>query len=258
VNFLNGIANSIARIIQAGINLIIKFIEGLAKGIRDNTDRMRRAAADLGTAILDGLTGGLWSGVGRVVDAAAKVAQSALNSIAHVFDSHSPSKKAIALGGFVSTGLAIGLRKMSNVAEQAAVYTATKVVNGLTKVLSHIDEFVDQDLKSPVITPTLDMSALKRDAGQINGLFSAPKLTAKDSLEFAQATLADAKAALASRNKEIADAEALSNRQAAASLNFTQNNYSPKALAKAEIYRQTQNLLSGARKVVTPEGVATS
>jgi tape measure domain-containing protein len=257
VNFLNGIANSQARIIQAGINLVIKFIEGLAKGIRDNTQRMYRAAADLGNAILDGLTGGLWSGVNRVINAAAHVAQSALDSIAHVFDSHSPSKKAIMLGGFVSKGLAIGITKLSNEAEKAAVMTATKVVNGLTKVLSHIDEFVNQDLKSPVITPTLDMSALKRDAGQITGILASPKLTAKDSLILARATLADAQANLDARNKVIEENRAAQLRGMPAPVQFIQNNNSPKALPKAEIYRQTQNLLSGARKVVTPEGVAT-
>jgi len=87
----------------------------------------------------------------------------------------------------------------------------------------------------PKIRPVLDLTEIKKEAGKISDHMPP--------IDLSQA-YAHARSARFGFDKsrlpgEASDAATLGNQ-----LNYTQNNYSPKALSRVEIYRQTKNQLS--------------
>lgn len=90
----------------------------------------------------------------------------------------------------------------------------------------------------PVITPVLDLSSVKKDAGQIGTVLGRQPISV-DSAYSKAAAIANARVAA----QEAADIQS----SAPAPLTFNQYNNSPKALSSADIYRQTNNQLSRAK-----------
>lgn len=64
----------------------------------------------LGKDILDGLYIGLVGGAGKVISAIIDVATNIIKYFKDIIDSHSPSKVFIAIGGFIISGLLLGLK----------------------------------------------------------------------------------------------------------------------------------------------------
>lgn len=239
VNFLNGISNNLPRVIDSGIKLIISFVNGLADGIRNNTAAMRAAGGNLASAIIDGMTGGLFGGVGRIIDAARNVASQALQAAKNFLGIGSPSKEFHLLGKFSALGLANGLDAFAHVVARASAdvgETALSTLkNSLTGLSTVIPDHVDLN---PVITPVLDLTALKDDANKIGDILKPPPITVNTSLDSAQ------NASTGFDNFRKPGPGDDPGAAAGVTNNFTQNNYSPKALSSAEIYRQTRNQIS--------------
>ena len=95
--------------------------------------------------------------------------------------------------------------------------------------ISKVNDAINGDLElSPVITPQLDLSLLNRQVQSTGHLF-------------------DARVKVAADNNSNQSAEHQNEGQ---TVTFVQNNYSPKALSREEIYRQTRNQFAMARKAV--------
>lgn len=154
----------------------------------------------------------------------------------------SPSVEFAKIGVFSAEGLIRGLGNMSGSVGKAAETTGMVAVESLRKSLSGFSDLVVRDVDlQPVITPVLDLSDVRRDAGTIGGILSAQPI-AIDSA-YAKARYI---AAAHARNQT---ASAQTTEQATTpSITFNQTNNSPKALSSAEIYRQTKNQLSVAGK----------
>jgi hypothetical protein len=93
---------------------------------------------------------------------------------------------------------------------------------------------------NPVVTPVLDLTNIQRDSGTIGDLLQAAPIS------FA-GTYAQASVASAGQTENQALLAELTGATSRETVSFTQNNYSPKALSAAEIYRQTNNQLSQAK-----------
>jgi len=133
------------------------------------------------------------------------------------------------LGGYASEGLAIGMANKEYLATEAAESMAESTMTSFRNAIQMIDDAINGDLElSPVITPTLDLSYLNRQANGVGHLF-------------------DASVGLRYQNEDAEN----QNGQPATSQTFIQNNYSPKSLSPEELYRQTKNQFAMARKVVT-------
>jgi tape measure domain-containing protein len=241
-NFIDGIANGLPRIINSGINLIIKFINGLANGIRDNRSRMEAAGANLLDALTDGMTSGISNAVNRVVSAARRLAAAIPDAIAKVLHINSPSKVTMEQGQFVGDGVAIGMdNRVSNV-DDSARNLGNTAIKGLKDSLSGVSDFVGDNLDmAPTIRPVIDLSAVKSGVASIPGLMpKAPSISLDTSNNVASSVSLQEQA----RNAQLVLETTKKEQPSGSTINFTQNNNSPKALSTSEVYRNTKNQLS--------------
>jgi len=157
----------------------------------------------------------------------------------------SPSVVFEKLGVFSAEGLIKGLGNMSGSVEKAAENTGSVAAESLRKSLSGFSDLVTHDVDfRPVITPVLDLSSVKKDAGAINGLLPSRSIGVDSSYSKAKYV-----AAGYARNRAL-DTDS-SETPVSPSVTFNQTNNSPKALSPAEIYRQTKNQLSVVKGALT-------
>ena len=103
----------------------------------------------------------------------------------------------------------------------------------IRNTLGVVKDIADNDMElHPVISPVLDLSAVKQNANLINSLFPGQSIAMASSI---------GKSSNQSTSSLGGAAPQMVGTQ---QINFTQNNYSPKALDRYEIYRQTQNQVS--------------
>lgn len=244
--FIDGIARNIGKIIESGVNLIVKFVEGLAQSVRNNSDRMNNAGLDLAKAIIDGMVNGIAKGVGRVIEGAKNMANDALNAAKNLLGIKSPSREFFAIGKFVDMGFANGVDKYAHLGVNSIEGMGTTAMGVLKKTMANIGTAAEVVMDmSPTIRPVLDLSAIKRDSGLVAGMLGVPSL-AVDGTYNKAATLAVQ--ARANRDTQVAVPEGAVTPSTGDTITFIQNNSSPKALSRGEIYRQTKNQLSVVKK----------
>jgi len=240
VKFIDGIRRNIPKLIKAAADLIVDFVDGLANGIRDNTQRMKDAAGNLAGAIIDGMTGGMFSGIADVMAGAADLGNKAIAAIQGAIDSHSPSKKSYKLGRYVSQGLALGITSESGRVEKSSAELGAMALETLKATMSDIADAVMMDVDSqPTIRPVLDLTEVRKSAGQLGGMLTPPTLSVDGSYAKATTLLARERA-----NREATDATAEVLSKSGDQLTYNQYINSPKAVSNAEIYRGTKNQLS--------------
>lgn len=246
--FIDGVGNNLSKVIQAGVNLILKFINGMANAIRSNSSAMGKAGANLASAIIEGMARGLASGVGTIAAKARDVARNALNAAKSVLGISSPSKEFFNIGRWSDEGLANGLDKFSRVVNDSASGVGKGAINSLKMSLSNMSDIVSKDIDmAPTIRPVLDLTDVKKESSKL-GLLLATKPV------IAQRTYLSARDASTgyqdNRESENVDPTRPDDPDRPP-ISFVQNNYSPKALSEAEIYRQTKNQLSVAKGALT-------
>jgi len=259
VKFINGIANQLPRIIRSGANLVIswirgisqqapriadagfkaviRFMNGLARAIRQNRQQMVNAGYNLASAIVEGLVKGMAQLAWKVAQSAADLAKKIPGKIIDVLGIGSPSKVTQDLGEFAVLGLVKGLQDRGNTVEKAAASTADQAVEATKKSLSVLPKLLGDIDANPKITPVLDLTLLKKNAGEFNKLVN-PNVIPIRPLLYAGASISQG-------TQQQSDAET-PHAGGAGMINFKfeQNNNSPKALSTLEIYRQTKNQLS--------------
>ena len=166
------------------------------------------------------------------------------------FDEASPSKATKKIGRFVGLGLVEGVKDSSRDVAKSAISMAEAFMNPMASELeafsvttsSLIGQLIDANLDAnPVITPVIDMTNFDRAQESMSSFFDSQK-----ALDVAT-SFSTMKAAedLAKINQNgSTDTEPV-----APVYNYTQNNYSPKALDPIEIYRRTHNQLKFAQSL---------
>ena len=235
VAFIDGVTNNLPRVIQAGTNMIISFVESLARGIRQNQARMERAGGELASAIIDGITGGLSRGVSAVVNKAKEVAQSAFNAAKDFLQIKSPSRKFRKLFQWVPEGAAKGIDDGAGSVVDSVTSMGQSAIDAMGLSMDRLAEVMSSDLDiKPVISPVLDTSMVDSAAeNMLNRLGSS-------NLAFGTSYSLAASAADRGSNTDTISAPAVST---ATGSTFIQNNYSPEALSRKDIYLDTRRLL---------------
>lgn len=243
--YLNAIGKAIPGIVQAGVNLILKFIKGMTDAINKNSKALGEAGADLGIAIVNGMIRGLAGAGGRVAAAARDVARRALDAALDFLGISSPSKEFEKIGRYSAEGMALGLKKYSRTVEKAAEGVGRESLESFRKTFRDMGKLTISDLElTPTVTPVLDLSQVKKNAGQLTTLLGVRDVQVTTSYAAAK------EAADGFRRNETAKIEEADNLEKGTVLNYTQNNTSPKALSPADIYRQTKNQLATAKGVL--------
>ncbi len=248
---LTAIANKYPEFQNAGMQCMIKFIAGVKEkaeevktaftgnlnasvtAIRDYHDQFKQA----GTYLVEGFADGISENTYRAEAKARAMARAAAEAAEDELDEHSPSRVGYHIGDFFGLGFvnAIGTYavKAYNASAEMADSAKTGLGNAIAKVKDMIDNGVDGQ---PTIRPILDLSDVEEKSHQLNTLFSRSQAL----------TVSTGIAAARGRNLQNED----TNPNTGNSYNFTQNNYSPKALSRTEIYRQTKNQFSAMERMV--------
>lgn len=245
VNFLDAIGRNMGRVIQAGIDLVIRFINGMADGIRSNSARVSEAGVNLATALIDGVIRGIGAGIGKAVQRAADMAREMFNAAKAALGISSPSKAFIWLMEMVIAGITVAADKFGYRATEAAAGVGDNMIDAMGKSLTGMSKALGSDLIdfNPTITPVLDLSMVEKEAATMLKMLDIPTLDLS-------ATAGKAQAAKQSFEASRSDRDDPDTPTTGNTYNYTQNNTSPKALSRAEIYRDTKNLISQTAKGV--------
>ena len=248
---LTAIANKYPEFQNAGMQCMIKFIAGIKEkaeevktaftgnlnasvtAIRDYHEQFKQAGAYLVEGFADGISENTY----RAEAKARAMARAAAEAAEDELDEHSPSRVGYHIGYFFGLGFvnAIGTYavKAYNASADMAKSAKTGLGNAIAKVKDMIDNGVDTQ---PTIRPILDLSDVEEKSHRLNTLFSRSQaLTVSTGIA-------------ASRGQDLQNED--TNPNTGNSYNFTQNNYSPKALSRTEIYRQTKNQFSAMERMV--------
>lgn len=248
---LTAIANKYPEFQNAGMQCMIKFIAGIKEkaeevktaftgnlnasvtAIRDYHEQFKQAGAYLVEGFADGISENTY----RAEAKARAMARAAAEAAEDELDEHSPSRVGYHIGDFFGLGFvnAIGTYavKAYNASADMAKSAKTGLGNAIAKVKDMIDNGVDTQ---PTIRPILDLSDVEEKSHRLNTLFSRSQaLTVSTGIA-------------ASRGQDLQNED--TNPNTGNSYNFTQNNYSPKALSRTEIYRQTKNQFSAMERMV--------
>lgn len=220
--------------LQSGIAAKESAVEGtaytLGKGTYDGvnknvSDKKGRYLADM---MSKGLISGLYANQNAVKSAAEAVGRSAYTAAMNALEIHSPSRAFERLGRYADLGLANGFVKFAYVAADAAMNVGVRAIAVLNETLNDLGRVISGELElNPSIRPVLDLTDVVNKSGRLNAILS-------------QKQAYSINGALREADRAEIQNEAPGER-GGNTYSFTQNNYSPKALSKADIYRATKN-----------------
>lgn len=215
---------------SAAVDIIDKIIDS----IREEHDRFK----DAGQYLAEGLRDGINDKIGDVADKAREMAREARRAVEDEFQEQSPSKVMKKDGEYFGEGLALGILNKVKRVKQAAIEMAKTPVGIVESALDEIPEL------DPTITPIVDLTNVMDAADTINGLFN-------DALSNIGVNVTKASSSMATKQKSN-NQQNIQNDSGSGEtkVSFVQNNYSPKALSRIDIYRDTRNQLAQFREAV--------
>lgn len=232
-----------------------------ADAMKENTTSVTTSGKDLGNAAEGGFQSvspeasgqyfisGIKAGIGNEADSLfsyiASIANQCINTLNITWSVHSPSRETQWSAMQFVNGLVVGIRDNQKYAIYAiedlagdTLATLNRVLDSdqdgairpvldMSEIVTQMDTFGSDSEWKPVITPVLDMSGVEPGLRNLNAIASyrAPKVTEMNA------------------RMDAGD-------NADSPVTFNQYNYSPKALTRLEIYRQTKNQLSMMKGVV--------
>ena len=205
--------------------------------IKDNKywDGANHMAYDLASGVGEYTGAGFADGVARseksMQNAAVHAANSVTSAVENAFGIHSPSKVFMDIARFVVLGWVDGIDKYSNLIDTSAMDTTSSYIDIFNESMRNLDTSFDMN---PVITPIVDMTRVEDSMRALDSLFNTDK-------SYSMASDIKRAADIAARAKAEAKEPVKQAEPQQTTMNFTQNNYSPKALSKLDIYRQTKN-----------------
>ena len=204
---------------------------GAASAVYDEYNNWATAGAWLSI----GLAKGIRDGESEAINAAAEVAGKALEAAKQKLQINSPSKVMYGFGRYFDLGFANGILDYADTVAKASENIATEAISTAQIIAENIAATMDEDFEyEPTIRPVLDMDEVD------SGLNAFDRSFANRSMNLAGSIDRVRKAAPADKYAENVNPSQNQN-GGATTYNFTQNNYSPKALSRIDLYRQTNN-----------------
>lgn len=203
--------------------------------------QLYQAGVDAAQGLVDGLKQ-MQAAIEKQMD---DIAAAMIRSIKKQLGIKSPSRVFKEIGGYSAEGLAEGLKDATGLVERAAEGVGDDAIIALRKTISGLRDQVGREMFDPMptITPVLDLSEVRKGSRVLSGFFGDARLNTD--VAYSQARSVASTIREQSESSDDTPPGGVTN-------NFTQNNYSPKALSNAEIYRQTKNQLSRAKGAVDP------
>ena len=251
---MSSFSGGVSMFMQAGNNLMEAFRSGLQSKVSDCINLCSQVAGQCLSAIqsagsngfytaglnmMQGLANGINAGRSSVISAAISTATAALSSAKAALGEHSPSRITHKFGEFFDQGLINGIVKLQSKVEEAGAGAGQTAIKSMQDTMKNIN--FDSDLSAkPTITPVVDSNNVKfLSALETNNDLTLNVKFADLNINNPYQTMQDNLLKAIEKNTE---------QTKGGGDTFVQNNYSPKALSNADIYRQTRNQLSLAKR----------
>lgn len=227
---LQAIASKFGELVDKGKEILTKVVEGIKSIIND--------IIQAGKDIISGFIQGIQAKVGELWEAAKSIGRSFLDKVKGALDEHSPSKEMDKIGVNAMLGFLQAVFRLGKDVWNAGTTVGETMLDSVSKAISGASDLIDSNMDiSPVIRPTMDLSAIQNGVNSTNSMLG--KVRGFNLSGYIPAGMTDT--IHQSRNGSNMTEQ---------NFNFTQNNYSPKALSRSEIYRNTNNQFSMIKGVV--------
>lgn len=218
---------------QTARDTFVQIVSGCLTAIRNKYTDFYNAGKYLVEGFADGITANTYLAEARARAMAAAAARAAEREL----DEHSPSKVGYRIGDFFGLAFVNAISDYADKSYKAGTNMAAAAKNGLSNAISKIREFVDGEIEvQPTIRPILDLSEVRSGAGRLTAILSRSQAMKISSSMNRETT------------GEIQNGDGTPS--VGNSYSFVQNNYSPKALSRIDIYRQTKNQFSALKGLV--------
>lgn len=167
----------------------------------------------------------------RALSTAQRLAENMDLAIRRTLKINSPSKVGFETASYYGESIQLGLASWLSRIYDTSTELGQNLDNGLSNAIDSAMTLISERFQlHPVITPEVDADNALATVAQLNSLFDNPRT-------FATASVIRARMSVPNQNGilEATPAEVNYN------YDFTQNNYSPKAISRIEVYRQTNN-----------------
>ena len=235
INGFNDMGSSYVSAVYEGITTesssittaMTTMINACANSIKEERSKW----VSLGNDLAQGLVEGIYSKLNVLTKTVEQLMTATIVTGEATLEIHSPSRVFANMGRYAVMGLAQGLIENSKLSNTAASEVASGAVENLRNTISHISETLDADMDTqPTIRPVLDLSNVKTGVARLNTMISTSQ--------------AMGISASMSGDRTDTSQNGSHNNNSGNTYQYTQYNYSPKALSRTEIYRQTRSLLA--------------
>lgn len=220
------------------INTLQKQLDTVAASMgQQASSSLYQAAVDSAQGLVDGLKK-QQAAIEAQMD---KIADAMVASIKKKLGIKSPSRVFKEVGGFSAQGLINGLDGSVNAVAKSAENIGDTAVETMRKSLANTAKMTLAEIDvNPTIRPVLDLTDVKKGAGEISNTLAKASISTSGALANAMTV-----SAAVNSNRNLDDENSTGTPK---SVTYNQYNTSPKAISAAETYRQTKNQLSVAKK----------
>ena len=238
-----------------GLNFITKLGTSLASV--KNLNDLKNAGTSLGNEVNsggksvdttatgsywgEGLANGAWGWAQSIWQTGYNLAQRLIAGTKAGINSNSPSKEAYKLGVYFDMGLINAVVAGYDEVESVAYSLGTRACDGLNEGI--------QNGVEGGITPVIDMSDVMDALDDFDSTYR-PTIKPRLDMSDVDPALSNMNAVASYMGNRSSNEAPVAESSTPTSFNFTQNNYSPKALSRIDIYRQTHNQFSTVKEMI--------
>lgn len=226
---INGIAKGLPDLVDSAFNLILTFMKAIEDAVNQYLPQIIQAGLGIGKALVKGIIDGIAASFSGLMESVKNLARSAVAAFNDIVGIESPSKVMYEAAVYLVRGLVNGITDHTDDLTNAMVRLGLAAQNGIDPLVNSIGSALDNTINfEPTIRPVLDLTGLTGETAELNKLFRGRSVLAN--LE---------------TNERLSSYDpGVNKNQQGSGTTFIQYNYSPKALDRATIYRQTNSQIA--------------
>ncbi len=231
------LSNSLGNGMRSGIGNLSGIFNSALSAAVSGARSYRESFETAGSYLVAGLAAGIQKNSSAVSQAAANAVKNAVAAANAAADSHSPSRVMMKSGKWFDQGLQIGIQNNAKYVANAASTMVRGLIQNVQDPLSKMGDIQALDIDvNPTITPVLDLSTIEGQAAYLNSMLSSTI-----GVGYSSKLIGDITAIPRQRDTGHAvETAEKTPQQIVNNYDFTQNNTSPKALSRYDIYKQTR------------------
>lgn len=202
---------------------------------------------DAGKYAAQGFIAGMEDQIDEVAAEAAEVARAAYSAAMTAIRAASPSKLFMNIGRYADMGMIVGFEQMSDDVARSSAEVSEGAIDAARETIGQIADIIDTDpTLHPQIAPVVDLTQVRSGFNKL-GSMKTPVIST-----YVTGARVNAVAnSLSSHENGMKQPVPQNNQNGPQVVEFVQNNYSPKALSRSEIYRNTNNQFTAFKEAIS-------